>query len=186
MLRDPGSSLLQLARARLRRGGVLAYPTESCFGLGCHPGSVAGLRRILALKRRPMHKGMIVVGADWAQLAPYVAPLTVAQRARLADYWPGPVSLLLPASRRALPLLRGRHRKLAVRVTAHPGTVRLCRLLGAALVSTSANLAGQRALKTARACQRTFGEAVTVIPGRLGARRKPSTLIDFATGRVLR
>lgn len=186
MLRTLGPSLLQHARARLARGGVLAYPTESCFGLGCHPASATGLRRILALKRRPMHKGMIVVGADWAQLAPYVAPLNREQQARLADYWPGPVTLLLPASRRVLPLLRGRHRKLAVRITAHPETARLCRLLGSALVSTSANLAGQRALKTARACRRTFGDAALAMPGRIGARRKPSTIIDFATGRVLR
>lgn len=92
MLRTLGPSLLQHARARLARGGVLAYPTESCFGLGCHPASATGLRRILALKRRPMHKGMIVVGADWAQLAPYVAPLNREQQARLADYWPGPVT----------------------------------------------------------------------------------------------
>lgn len=186
MLRTLGPSLLQHARARLARGGVLAYPTESCFGLGCHPASATGLRRILALKRRPMHKGMIVVGANWAQLAPYVAPLNREQQARLADYWPGPVTLLLPASRRVLPLLRGRHRKLAVRITAHPETARLCRLLGSALVSTSANLTGQCALKTGRACQQTFGHAVSVLPGHIGKRRKPSTIIDFATGRVLR
>lgn len=186
MLRTLGPSLLQHARARLARGGVLAYPTESCFGLGCHPASATGLRRILALKRRPMHKGMIVVGADWAQLAPYVAPLNREQQARLADYWPGPVTLLLPASRRVLPLLRGRHRKLAVRITAHPETARLCRLLGSALVSTSANRAGARALKSARACQRQFGPRVLTVPGRIGQRRQPSTIIDFETGRVLR
>ncbi len=186
MLREPGFSLRQRAQASLAAGGVLAYPTESCFGLGCHPASAHGLRRILALKRRPMHKGMIVVGASWAQLAPYVAPLSLAEQARLADYWPGPVTLLLPASRRVLPLLRGRHRKLAVRISAHPDTVRLCQLLGSALVSTSANRAGARALKSARACQRQFGPRVLTVPGRIGQRRQPSTIIDFETGRVLR
>ena len=82
MLREPGFSLRQRAQASLAAGGVLAYPTESCFGLGCHPASAHGLRRILALKRRPMHKGMIVVGASWAQLAPYVAPLSGASSLR--------------------------------------------------------------------------------------------------------
>ena len=99
---------------------MLAYPTNPALAWAAIRPRQPACARILALKRRPMHKGMIVVGADWAQLAPYVAPLNREQQARLADYWPGPVTLLLPASRRVLPLLRGRHRKLAVRITAIP------------------------------------------------------------------
>ena len=84
------------------------------------------------------------------------------------------------------PALRGRHAQLAVRITAHGEAAALCRALGTALVSTSANRAGQRSLKTARACRQAFGERVLTLPGRIGKRRKPSTIIDFASGRVLR
>lgn len=177
--------MLRAARGRLKSGGVLAYATESCYGLGCDPRNARALRKVIALKGRPNHKGLIVVAADLAQLLPLVAPLSAEDKAKLASYWPGPTTFLLPAARQVLPLLRGRHRTLAVRVTAHPQTAALCRELGP-LVSTSANLAGQRSLKSARACHATFGSRVLTLPGRVGTRRAPSTIIDFASGRVLR
>ena len=93
---------------------------------------------------------------------------------------------LLPASRRVLPMLRGKHRTLAVRLTAHPATVALCRALGGALVSTSANHAGQRPHKTASACRRAFGHHALTLSGQVGSRKKPSTIVDFDSGRVLR
>lgn len=181
----PPSRLLGAARQRLKAGGVLAYPTESCYGLGCTPSNARGLKRVIALKGRPSYKGLIVVAANLQQLLPLLAPLSAQDKTRLAVYWPGATTVLLPAARRVLPLLRGRHRTLAVRVTAHPQTAALCRQLGP-LVSTSANLAGQRALKSARACQATFSARVLTLPGRVGGRRAPSTIIDFASGRVLR
>ncbi|MBI3145781.1 MAG: Sua5/YciO/YrdC/YwlC family protein [Pseudogulbenkiania sp.] len=184
--RLPAAALLRRAKAALRHGGVLAYPTESCFGLGCDPFNVRAIRRVLALKARPRHKGLIVIAASLAQVRPLIRPLSPAQQAELARYWPGPYTLLLPASHRVPPLLRGRHNKIAVRVTAHGEAAALCHALGTALVSTSANRAGQQALKTARACRRAFGQAVLTLPGRIGRRRQPSTIIDFATGRVLR
>ena len=186
MLSRPSHTAYRRARTRYQRGGVLAYATESCFGLGCHPASARGLRRVVRLKGRAQSKGMIVVGADWAQLAPYIAPLSPDQLARLATYWPGAVTLLLPASRRVLPMLRGKHRTLAVRLTAHPATVALCRALGGALVSTSANHAGQRPHKTASACRRAFGHPALTLSGQVGSRKKPSTIVDFDSGRVLR
>lgn len=181
------TALRRRAKATLRRGGVLAYATESCYGLGCDPRRADALRRIIRLKGRPNHKGMIVVAANLAQLQPLLRPLSAADKQRLAEYWPGPNTLLLPASRRVLPLLRGRGRdKIAVRITAHRETAELCRALGMALVSTSANLAKRRALKNARDCRRLFGGKALTLPGRIGRRKTPSTIIDFASGRRLR
>jgi L-threonylcarbamoyladenylate synthase len=182
----PKTALLRQARACLRQGGVIAYPTESCFGLGCDPRNVVALERVLAIKARPNHKGLIVIAADIDQLHGLIRPLSIAQRAELARYWPGPYTFLLPASHRAAPALRGHHDKIAVRVTAHGPAADLCRALGSALVSTSANRAGQQSLRSARACRQAFGSQVLVLPGRIGARRKPSTIIDLATGQVLR
>ena len=112
--------------------------------------------------------------------------MPVALRARLGEWWPGPYTLLLPAARDCPRWLAGVHPKLAVRVTAHPEAARLCHALGMALVSTSANLAGRRALKTATACRRAFGSKVMVLDGCIGKRRRPSTIIDPESGGILR
>ena len=173
-------------RAFLKRGGIIAYATESCYGLGCDPSNHRAVRRILRLKRRPQGKGLILVGAKLEQFRRYLAPIPASLTAQLAQWWPGPNTLLLPASARCPRILRGRHDKLAVRVSAHPDTVRLCHLLGMALVSTSANLAGKRALKSAAACTRAFGSHVLALPGRIGRYKRPSRIIDPASGDVYR
>ncbi|MDC7702323.1 L-threonylcarbamoyladenylate synthase [Vogesella indigofera] len=174
------------ARGHLQQGGVIAYATESCFGLGCDPFDVRAIRRLLAIKARPNHKGLIVIAANLEQLRPLIRPLTPAQLAVVNRYWPGPYTFLLPAAPRVPALLRGRHDKIAVRVTAHGEAAALCQALGHAIVSTSANRAGQRSLKTARGCRQAFGARVLTLQGRIGKRRKPSTIIDLDTGRVLR
>lgn len=173
-------------RRHLARGGLLAYPTESCYGLGCDPRNARAVSSLLRLKGRPKSKGLILIAAGFEQLAPYLAPVPEAMRARFPQWWPGPVTLLLPAAPRCPRWLTGRHAKLAVRVTAHAEAARLCRGLGTALVSTSANRSGRRPLKTYAACRRAFGAHVLVLPGRIGRRRRPSTLLDPASGEVLR
>ncbi len=173
-------------RGFLGRGGVLAYPTESCYGLGCDPRNPRAVARILRLKGRPRAKGVILIGSDARQFCRFLAPLPEAVARRLPDWWPGPNTLLLPRSRRCPRWLSGRFGKLAVRVTAHPETARLCRFLGMALVSTSANRSGLRALRTAADCRREFGRHVLVLDGRVGRRRRPSTILDPESGGVLR
>lgn len=173
-------------RAWLARGGVIAYATESCFGLGCDPRNARAVRLILALKGRPKARGLILVGSELSQFKRFLAPLPLAFSSRLSQWWPGPNTLLLPASRRCPRWLTGHHEKLAVRVTAHAETARLCRALNSALVSTSANRSGRRALKTAGACRRAFGARIWVLPGRSGGRRTPSTILDPVSGALLR
>ncbi|MFN3544028.1 MAG: L-threonylcarbamoyladenylate synthase [Thiobacillus sp.] len=173
-------------RAHLRRGGLVAYPTESCYGLGCDPHNVGALRRLIALKGRSAAKGMLLIADTFKHLAPFVGALTAADRARMAKTWPGPVTWVVPASAACPALLTGGRPTVAVRVTAHPDAARLCRALGMALVSTSANKTGHKPAKTAAECRRIFGRRVRVLPGRIGTRRRPSTLIDLATGTIFR
>lgn len=173
-------------RAYLKRGGVIAYATESCFGLGCDPENHLAVQSLLRMKGRPQSKGLILIGADHAQFRRYLAPLPTALLAHLDVWWPGPNTLLLPASTHCPRCLCGAHSKLAVRVTAHLETARLCRALGIALVSTSANRTGKRALKTAAACARAFGGQVQVLPGHIGKRKRPSSIIDPENGSILR
>lgn len=186
MAAPPRAAPLAALRAWIRAGGVIAYATESCFGLGCDPRNPRAVARLLQLKGRPRAKGLILIAADVGQLRPYLAPLAPGLRARLGEWWPGPVTLLLAASRRCPRWLTGRHDKLAARVTAHPGAAGLCARLGMALVSTSANRSGQRPLKTAAACRRAFGARVRTLDGRIGRRKRPSTILDPLDDRILR
>ncbi|HRH81835.1 MAG TPA: L-threonylcarbamoyladenylate synthase [Thiobacillaceae bacterium] len=173
-------------RAWLQAGGVIAYPTESCYGLGCDPRNARAVKRILRFKGRPRGKGLILIAARFEQLAPFLAPVPPNLQARFPEWWPGPTTLLLPAAEHCPPWLTGRHDKLAVRVTAHPEAARLCRALGMALVSTSANRSGQRPLKTAAACRHAFGARVRTLDGRIGRRKRPSTILDPGSARILR
>ena len=173
-------------RAYLRRGGVIAYPTASCFGLGCDPNSAAGVRLLLRHNGRPQHKGLILIADRFERLQPYVARLSSAERLRVEEKWPGPHTWLLPASRRASRSVRGKHDKLAVRVDAHPDCVALCRHLKMALVSTSANRTGRRPVRSYRECVRLFGAWAKVVPGRIGKQKNPSTIQDLENGLLLR
>lgn len=184
--RLPPSALKIRMRRVVAAGGVLAYPTESCFGLGCDPCLPAALRRVLILKRRPKLKGLILIAANLQQLRPFILPPSREDLQRFAQYWPGPYTLLLPASRKVHPWLRGRHQKIAVRITNHPLAAGLCLALGMPLVSTSANLAGRVALTSAAACRRQFGKRILTVPGMTGLAGKPSTIIDYPSGRILR
>ncbi|HEU4709454.1 MAG TPA: Sua5/YciO/YrdC/YwlC family protein [Methylophilaceae bacterium] len=170
----------------LRRGGVIAYPTESCFGLGCDPRNRRAVQRLLRIKGRPERKGLILIASRLSQLKTYLAPLSADQVAQLNSKWPGPHTWLVPASHNCPFWLTGRHSTLAVRVTAFAPAARLCREAGMALVSTSANRSGQKSARTAKECARLFGSKVRVIPGRVGKRRRPSTIQDLATGKILR
>lgn len=172
--------------AYLARGGVIAYPTESCFGLGCDPRHPGALKRLLRIKGRGASKGLLLLADRVERFRPFIRPLEPATLSHMKRLWPGPVSWIVPASTACPPLLTGQRETVAIRVTAHDAAARLCRRLGMALVSTSANKSGRQPAKTAAQCRRIFGARVRVIEGRIGLRRRPSTLIDLATGKILR
>ena len=173
-------------RAYLRRGGLVAYPTESCYGLGCDPRNPRALKRLIRLKGRDATKGLLLIADRLKRLQPFMRPLHPIDLARVKRSWPGPVTWVVPASPACPRLLTGGRPTIAVRVTAHPDAARLCRALDMALVSTSANKSGKKPAQTAAECRRIFGARVRVVDGRIGQRRRPSTLIDLATGTVLR
>src|SRR3989338_8804440 len=139
--------------AHLRRGGLIAYPTESCYGLGCDPDSRAAVLRLLKLKQRPQHKGLILIAASYRQVARYLQPLPAAQQRQLQEAGAQAVTYLIPVKPSCPRWLRGAHDTLAVRMTAHPFAKNLCRSVGSALVSTSANRSGQRPAKTYAQCR---------------------------------
>lgn len=176
------AALIRKVREHIRRGGVIAYPTESCYGLGCDPRNRNAVKKLLAIKGRPQAKGLILVAADFQQLRCYASPLTPEQWLRISPTWPGPVTWLLPAAAKTPAWLRGSHQSVAVRVTAHAQASRLCRVLGMALVSTSANRSGMKPAKTFAAGARAFGREALVLPGLIGKCKRPSAIIDLIGG----
>jgi len=177
------TSELQHAARILKQGGIVAYATEYCFGLGCDPFNRDAVLRLLRLKRRPVKKGLIVLAADTGQLTPYLNDIP----AQVAASWPGPHTwLLLP--RAGVPgWITGRHTKIAARVTAHTQAAALCHAAGMAIVSTSANRAGESPARTDREVLRRFGKQVDyVLPGRVGDARMPTPIRDASTGTLVR
>lgn len=170
----------------LGRGGLIAYPTESCYGLGCDPSSRAAVQKLLRLKLRPQRKGLILIASEYRQLKKYLFPLNEAGQAILREDGARAITYLMPAKKRVPRWLSGEHDTLAVRLTAHPLAKSLCKGVGLALVSTSANRSGQKPAKTYAECRGIFGDKVWVLPGLVGKRKKPSTIRAWADGKIVR
>ncbi|OGT35618.1 MAG: hypothetical protein A2W28_02455 [Gammaproteobacteria bacterium RBG_16_51_14] len=177
---------LRLALRTLRSGGVIAYPTEAVYGLGCLPQDYDAISCILRLKRRTLGKGLIIVAASCQQLHPYIefpGPDTWAQ---ILASWPGPVTWLVPAKKRIPAWLTGGHATLAVRVSAHPVIRALCSVAGP-LVSTSANPSGYLPAKTPARVRGYFGMAIDyIVPGKTGPQQQPTEIREALTGQIIR
>lgn len=187
----PSESALTVADAVgvIRRGGVVAYPTEAVWGLGCDPGNEAAVRRLLALKQRGVEKGLILVAASVAQLQAVVAwpALPPECTAAVLASWPGPHTWVVPATAGLPSWISGGHAGVAVRVSAHPVVTALCEAFGGPLVSTSANRGGMPPARTRDALDATLVAGLDgVVEGTTGALAQPTDIRDALSGRVLR
>ena len=177
----------QQAVRHLRNGGILAYPTEAVYGLGCDPLNADAVKRLLRLKQRPYGMGLILIAAGAEQLEPFIHPLAADIEKRMQAGWPGPVTWVAPAQDWVPPWLTGPDHDLAVRVTAHPGCMALCKAFGGPLISTSANPHGAVPAKTAHKTRRYFPHAdLHFFPGNIGELQHPTRIIHAQSGRSLR
>lgn len=180
------AALLHKVKHHLKQGGVIAYPTESCYGLGCDPLNYKAINKIIQIKGRAKTKGLIVIAGKISQLDRLIQPLSDRDLTEIKSFWPGFYSLLLPVKSGIPRNLTGIHHKIACRVTTHQQVRQLCNFLDMALVSTSANKSGQNSLKSTRECQHLFGTKVMVLPGLTQFAKKPSKIIDWQTRNILR
>ncbi len=176
-----------LACHALAGGGVIAYPTEAVWGIGCEPLNEHACRRVTRLKGRNAGKGYILVASEFAQVEPFLEPLSRTQLKPALASWPGPVTWLLPAASWVPAYLTGGRRTLAVRVTAHATASALCAQYGGPIVSTSANASGHAPARTLLQVQRQFGSRLDyVLPGALGGLARPTPIRDLATRKAVR
>jgi L-threonylcarbamoyladenylate synthase len=178
---------VEAAAALLRAGGVLAYPTEGVYGLGCDPDNREAFERIFALKRRPSEQGVLLIAADFEQVQDWVgdASETALDRARAA--WPGAHTFIFPRSSRVPEWVAGGHAGIALRVTAHGPSAALCRAFGGPIVSTSANRHGEPPARSADDIRAIFGgEPDGVLDAPLGGLDRPTPITDAVTGAIIR
>ncbi len=187
----PGSQIhpwkLREAARCFRHGGIIAYPTEAIYGLGCDPLNWDAVKALLQLKRRPVDKGLILIAANFDQLRPFIKPLTEEQMQPVLNSWPGPNTWLLPAAD-GLPFwLSGRHDTLAVRVTDHPIAAALSLACASPLVSTSANISTQKPAQNATQVRTRLGDRIDfILNGPTGGQKTPSTIRHAVTGDIIR
>jgi len=178
----------QIRRAvnTLDKGGVIAYPTEAVYGLGCDPWNGLAVQKLLDIKQRSWRKGLIIIAADFNQLQGFIDPVSAQELQLLEATWPGPTTWLLPKSSECPTYLSGIHNTIAVRVTAHKQTAELCRQFGGAIVSTSANMAGAKPAKTVREIRWNLANIDTVLPGQCSGSQQPTEIKELQTGTRLR
>jgi L-threonylcarbamoyladenylate synthase len=186
----PGfESSLEMIAAALRAGGVVAYPTEAVFGLGCDPGNHAAFERLFALKQRPPTQGVLLIGADFDQVAPYIdlAATPPEALARAQASWPGPHTWIFPRAAGVPAWIAGGHAGIALRVTAHAPAAALCRAFGGALVSTSANRHGEPPARRIDDVRSMFGATLdAILNGETGGLERPTPIRDAISGAIVR
>jgi L-threonylcarbamoyladenylate synthase len=177
------------AAALLRRGGIVACPTEAVWGLGCDPFDEAAVLRLLAMKQRAVDKGLILVAAAPSQFDGLVewSALPQARREAVLATWPGPHTWIVPATARVPRWITGAHADVAVRTSAHPVVAALCEAFGGSLVSTSANRAGAPPPHDLAALDPALRAALDgIVEGETGALSQPTRILDARSGDVLR
>lgn len=177
--RIPAATITAAVHA-IRNGGVVLYPTDTVYGLGCDPLNVAALRRLIAIKGRAESKGLIVLVHSWEDLRRVAKP--TAGELRLArQYWPGPLTIIFDAKPGVPRLLTGGRKTIAVRWPRDPFLERLLKQLKAPLVSTSANVSGEPSTTSFRKARRAFRgkkfQADLNIDGGTLPERQPSTIV---------
>ncbi len=162
--------------------GVICYPTEAVWGLGCHPCSQLGFEKILSLKQRPIEKGVILIAATLEQITPYAKiPNELDElHADILSVWQGFTTCILPKTEHCPDYLCGQYGTIAVRLTNYPLLKNICLASNTALVSTSANISQASVVSNLSEAKQLFGGGVDYyLDAALGGEKKPSRIIDF-------
>lgn len=186
-MKPSGVSGQELAQAAslLRAGGIVAYPTETYYGLGVDPFDDQALHRLFQVKNRPAVKPVLVLVADREQVGMLAREISATARLLMDSFWPGPLTLVLPARTELSPLLTGGTGTVGIRLSPHPLATALLHAFAAPLTATSANRSGQDPAVTAGEVRAAFGGEVGLVldggptPGRMG-----STLVGVNGSRV--
>lgn len=183
-----GSIKLRRAAYAIQAGGVIAYPTETVWGFGCDPNNPRAVERLLALKQRPVEKGLILVAASAEQFAPYLEGLNESLISKFSQPAIGPTTWLVPDNGTAKSWIKGDFNSVALRVSTHKLVVDLCTIVGGPIVSSSANISGEATRQWPWQLRRYLGYQGLdfILPGQLKANARPSEIRDLISNEVIR
>ena len=179
------------ALSLLKDQGVIAYPTESAFGLGCDPDCESAMTKILQLKQRSVHKGLILIASNIQQLSDYAdfSQLPALTLDKIKASWPGAVTWVVPVKSSTSKLISGDFNSVAVRVTSHPVVRQLCDAFQKPLISTSANLSGRDACVDYQQVSTMFIDNPLldgIVKADVLGNKQPSKIFNALTGDRLR
>lgn len=177
---------LKKIKAHLKNGGLIAYPVEYCYAIGCDPLNFKALKNLLTLKKRNKDKGLIVISNKYDKIRYLLneKKISTTLKKDFDQYWPGANTLLLPKNKNVLYLLSGKSKKLAVRVSANSNVAQLCRNSNA-LVSSSLNFAGFKAVRTYKDALQ-YKNKVLILSGKTDGYKEPSKIFDLDNNSRLR
>lgn len=174
----------------LNRGGVIAYPTEAVYGLGCDPKNLSAVKKILELKQRKKEKGLILIASSFDQLKPYLQPIEKNLEEKLLASWNNPehaITWLIPAKKEISPYIKGEFDTIAVRVSHHPIVKEICNQFKGAIISTSANVSNQEAVRKVEEVKQIFKNKIDFIfEGKTNMNAQPSEIRDALTDKKFR
>lgn len=166
----------------LRGGGILAYPTETFYGLGADGRNEQAIERIFALKGRNFDKPLPLIIGTEGDLADLVEEVPAVAEKLMKVFWPGALTLVFRASPLLLPKLTAGTGKIGLRISSHPTAARLAAILSRPLTATSANRSGGRECSSAEEVQEVFGDRLdAVIDGGRTPGGTGSTIVDVTT-----
>jgi len=163
----------------IRQGGIVVYPTETFYGLGGHPELPEAIERIYRIKRRDLRKPLSLIAADVRAVRRSVASWPPAAERLASAFWPGPLTLVLPASPIFPLALIGESATIALRISSHPVSQLLAAGVGGVLIATSANLSGQPPCRRLEDLEIDIVSQVdAIIDGGITAGQAPSTVVN--------
>jgi L-threonylcarbamoyladenylate synthase len=185
----PQSDAIQEAGTWIRDGGVIAIPTDTLYGLAADPFNPAAVSRVFEVKGRDADRALPLVAADVAQIVRDIARLTPGAEQLARRFWPGPLTLLLPAPAAIAAAVTGGSGRVGVRVPAFTVTRAVCAAAGRPITATSANLSGEAPTADPDVVEQTLGHRIDyLLDTGLTAGGPPSTIVDVcdATPRLVR
>jgi len=180
------SDALEKAFVIIKKGGVIAYPTETFYGLGVKYDDISALKKLYGIKHRSWDKALPLIIGEKGELDLIASSITAAAEKLAKRFWPGPLTLLLPAKPDISEFITAKTGKIAVRIPGESFALELARFLGFPITATSANISGMPPAENADDLIRYFGDSLDLIidcgktPG-----GKPSTIVD-ASGEKIR
>lgn len=173
------------AVATLREGGIVAYPTETFYGLAVDPDNEQAVKALYALKGRDPEKPLSLIVSNRSSLARYVGSIPPCYEVLMDNFWPGPLTLIFPAAAETSSCLTGDGRTIGIRISSNVTAASFCEMCGGAITATSANLSGKKPCVSAEEVRSQLDKRCDyILDGGIVAGGPGSTFVEGGSGEL--